>query len=393
MQKIILYIIIMIFSFISKTVAQENEKVKIEERKERKKKIKERREPISNKLLSFEKKVELISTGMEFLIAKEKNELKEKIDSLNTIFKQNKISEQEFEDLKLKEAEKSASRIEFGMEFFRVNLDSLIQKKIQKDTKEITLKIDTVKGKKVYTYFKVTDGRHYDIPAFKFYKSEKDKLERKSKRTTSQIVVATGFNNLVSNGAVANSDFSYLRSTFFEWGFTFNTRLSQNSNLFHLKYGLGFQYNTLHATNNRVFVDIGSETVLETYPINFKDNQTYFRNVYFVVPLHLEFDFSKTEEKDGKKIFKSHQGFRFGLGGFVGANTNSKQFIRYELNGKKIKERTKADFNVNDFTYGLSSYVGYKATSLYVKYDLNPVFKNNTVNQHNISLGLRLDFN
>jgi hypothetical protein len=393
MQKIILYIIIMIFSFISKAVAQENEKVKIEERKERKKKIKERREPISNKLLSFEKKVELISTGMEFIIAKEKNELKEKIDSLNTIFKQNKISEQEFKDLKLKEAEKSASRIEFGMEFLRVNLDSLIQKKIQKDTKEITLKIDTVKGKKVYTYFKVTDGRYYDIPAFKFYKSEKDKLERKSKRTTSQIVVATGFNNLVSNGAVANSDFSYLRSVFFEWGVTLKTRLLQKSNLLYLKYGLGFQYNFLHATVNRIFVDTGNETVLEAYPIAVKNSHTYFKNVYFVVPLHLEFDLSKTELKDEKKIFKTQQGFRFGLGGFVGVNTNSKQFIAYEIDGKKVRERIKADFNVNDFTYGLSSYVGYKATSLYVKYDLNPVFKNNTVKQHNISLGLRLDFN
>jgi hypothetical protein len=409
MQKIIFYIIIMVFSFLTKAVAQEERKDKIEERKE---KIKERKEPISNKLLSFEKKVLLISTGMEFLLAKEKNELKIKIDSLETIFKQNKISEQEFKDLKLKEAEKSASRIEFGMEFFRVNLDSLIQKKIEKDSKEITLKIDTVNGKKVYAYSKNIDGNYYDIPIpipnLKVAKSNKTQINllditmnndsiyknyKKEHRTTTQIVIATGFNNLVTNGAIANSDFGYLRSGFWEWGVTLNTRLSKNSNLLHLKYGLGFQYNMLHATDNRVFVDTGSETVLETYPIDLKDNHTYFRNVYFVLPVHLEFDFSKTEEKDGKKIFKSHQGFRFGLGGFAGVNTNSKQFIRYELDGKKVRERTKADFNVNDFTYGLSTYVGYKATSLYVKYDLNPMFKNNNIDQNNVSLGLRFDFN
>ena len=39
---------------------------------------------------------------MKFLLAKEKNELKGKIDSLETIFKKNKISEQEFKDLKFK---------------------------------------------------------------------------------------------------------------------------------------------------------------------------------------------------------------------------------------------------------------------------------------------------
>ena len=50
-------------------------------------------------------------------------------------------------------------------------------------------------------------------------------------------------------------------------------------------------------------------TVLTTYPIDLKDNKTYFKNVYFVLPVHLEFDFSKTNEKDGKKIFKSHTSY------------------------------------------------------------------------------------
>ena len=38
-------------------------------------------------------------------------------------------------------------------------------------------------------------------------------------------------------------------------------------------------------------------------------------------------------------------------------------------------EKTKADFNVNDFTYGLKLILGMNQTSLYVKYDLNPMFK------------------
>jgi hypothetical protein len=35
-------------------------------------------------------------------------------------------------------------------------------------------------------------------------------------------------------------------------------------------------------------------------------------------------------------------------------------------------------------------YVGYKATSLYLKYDLNPLFKDNAVKQNNTRL--RFDF-
>jgi hypothetical protein len=152
-------------------------------------------------------------------------------------------------------------------------------------------------------------------------------------------------------------------------------------------------YNQLHATNNRVFADINNQTVLVDAGVETKSNRTYFRNVYFVIPMHLEFDFSKTKMVDDKKIFKSHTGARFGIGGFVGVNSNTKQFIQYEQDGYRIRENQKGDFNVNDFTYGVSTYIGYKQTSLYLKYDLNPIFKNNPVDQNNISLGIRFDWN
>ena len=74
-------------------------------------------------------------------------------------------------------------------------------------------------------------------------------------------------------------------------------------------------------------------------------------------------------------------------------NIKSKQIIKYDLDGYETVEKTKGDFNVNSFVYGLSTYLGYKSTSLYLKYDLNPLFKDNTVKQNNISLGLRFDFN
>ena len=65
----------------------------------------------------------------------------------------------------------------------------------------------------------------------------------------------------------------------------------------------------------------------------------------------------------------------------------------YEENGGEVKNKQKGDFNVSNFTYGLSTYVGYKSVSLYVKYDLNPMFKHNTIDQNNVSLGIRFDFN
>ena len=349
MQKIVFYVVVLSCFFVSKITAQE----------------------------TFEERAKAIAQKIELITREEKQVLKDQVEEINKQLEAGKLTQEQADKMKVEAATVQAKKIETRVAFEQAKLSQLIN--------------DKVEGKFVDSDT-IVKGKHtISFPGG--YKNEKKIDNKEEKRTTTQFVFAIGFNNLVTDGAIANSDFGYWRSGFYEWGVTLNTRLSQNSNLLHLKYGLGFQYNMLHATDNRVFVDTGSETVLTTYPIDLKNNHTYFKNVYFVLPVHLEFDFSKTEEKDGKKIFKSHQGFRFGLGGFAGVNTNSKQFIRYDYEGRKVKERTKADFNVNDFTYGLSAYVGHKSTSLYVKYDLNPMFQNNAVDQNNISLGVRFDFN
>ena len=391
MQKIILYTIVIVFSFLTKAVAQEDRKEKIEDRKE---KIEDRKEKTIKKELKFEKQIEQVSTSMEFLLAREKNELKVKIDSLETAFQQNKISAEELKDLKLKEAEKSANRIELGMERFNTKLDSLIQNKVETGSKEVTFKSDTINGERVFTYYKGTNTTHYDIPALKIYMSDEEKTVRKSKRTTSQFVFAFGLNNVITDGDnLEDSDYRVWGSHFYEWGVTYNSRIFKNNNLLHAKYGLSLMYNNLRPTDNRYFVKNGDQTDLVTSSVNLDESR--FRNVYLTAPLHLEFDFTpKKISKDGNKTsFRSHESVRLGIGGYAGVRIKSKQILKYEADDIKVKEKQKGDFNVSDFNYGLSAYIGYRSTSLYVKYDLNPMFKNNNIDQNNVSLGLRFDFN
>jgi hypothetical protein len=391
MQKIILYTLVIVFGFVTKSIAQEDRKAAIEQRKE---KIKDRKEALKNKPTTFEKKVEQISTAMEFTLAREKNELKMKIDSLDNLFSQDKITSDELKNLKLVEAEISAGKIERNMEFQKDKLDSLLQNKVETDSKDVFFKIDTINGKKVYTYYKYNTTTFFDVPALKIYKSAEGKEERKSKRTTSQFVFAFGLNNLITKGkSLEDSDYSVWGSHFYEWGVTYNSRLLKNNNLFHLKYGLTLMYNNLRPTDNRYFVEVGNQTNLVTASRHLDDSR--FRNVYLTIPLHLEFDFSpKSISKDGSKTyFKTHESVRLGIGGYSGIRVKSKQLLYYEENGGEVKNKQKGDFNVSNFTYGLSTYVGYKSVSLYVKYDLNPMFKHNTIDQNNVSLGIRFDFN
>ena len=321
---------------------------------------------------TFEVRAKMIAAKIDAITREEKAALKIEVEDVNKELEAGKITRQQADDKKLELAEIRAKNIERRVAAAQDELNQLVK--------------DRVDGK-------IKDQDSTRIYAWKFDKVRQERELNGETRTTSQFVVATGFNNLVTNKAVANSDFGYLRSVFFEWGFTYNTRIFKDSNLLHFKYGLTGVYNILAPTDNRYFVVDGNQTVLETYPEHLRKKDSYFKNVFITIPLHLEFDFSKPEVRDDKKYFKTHQAFRFGIGGFVGYNTNSKQFLVYKVDDYRIHEKQKGSWNVGDWNYGLSTYVGWKEASLYLKYDLNPMFKDNDVKQNNISLGVRLDLN
>jgi hypothetical protein len=322
---------------------------------------------------SFESQVKSISSEIENITKEEKSALKIEVEAVNLALENGIITKEDAEAKKQKLAETRAKNIENRVAIEQQKLEDLVQQKVD--------------GK-----IKVTDSTHtsysFYFPTMKI-KNKNDKIE---KRTTSQFVLAFGANNLVTNKAVANSDFYYWQSHFFEWGFTENTRIFKNHNLLHLKYGFSVMYNNIRPTDNRYFVPApNSQTNLEVFPYELEDSR--FKNVYLVAPLHLEFDFSNSKSNHGNSNFSTHKGVRFGIGGYGGFRIKSKQKLYYHIDDDKIRIKTKGDFNANDFIYGVSTYLGYKETSLYLKYDLNPLFENNVVDQNNISLGVRFDFN
>ncbi|AIJ37210.1 hypothetical protein ACKUCE_07280 [Flavobacterium psychrophilum] len=328
---------------------------------------------------SFEARAKAIATNIEKITKEEKEALKKQVEEVNVALGKNSITQQQADEKKMQLATTSANNIESRIAVEESKLSELVKEKVEGN-------VGNVDTTRVF-------GRVLSISILDKEKKKKYKNESSEKRTTSQIVIATGFNNLVTNGRIANSDFGYLRSEFLEWGYTHNTRLLESNNLLHLKYGFSFMYNTLTPTNNRSFEVNGDQTNLVTNQFKLRKNDSYFKNVFITIPLHLEFDFSKSKTINDKVFFRSHRGFRLGIGGFVGYNTNAKQFLSYDLDGHHVNVKQKGNWNTNDWNYGLSSYIGYGQIGLYAKYDLNPMFKNNPVKQNNISLGIRLDLN
>lgn len=343
--------------------------------------------------IPFETRAKAIGNEIKSITSSEKKALKKEIEQIDSDLDNKVITKEQADDLKLKKAAVHAANIDSKVSVQEEKLNQLVQDKV--DGKVQDAKDNRSGGRMVIFGTNSEELRpnqtEFNISSLKVYNGQEDKDERQSKRTTSQFVFAAGLNNVVTDGEVEKSDFRYLGSHFYEIGVSYNSRLLNNSNLLHAKYGLSVMYNNLRPTNNRSFEVNGNQTNLTVNPIELKDSR--FRNVSLVFPLHLEFDFTKPEVKNDKTYFKSHQSVRVGLGGYAGVNLKTKQILQYENSDLKSIEKTKGDFNTSDFVYGLSTYVGYKATSLYLKYDLNPIFKDNAVKQNNVSLGLRFDFN
>ncbi len=371
MQKIILYTILIVFSIVTKGVAQEK---------------------------SFEHQAKAIANSIEMITTEEKKALKKEVEAIDLQVKEGKITQEKAQELKANIAQERANNIETKVAIEEAKLAQLVQDKV--DGKIVDANQESARGGTTI----IIGGNKNDsigknkteinLGSMKIYNGEKDKAERKSKRTTSQFVFAFGLNNVITDGEnFEDSDYRVWGSHFYEWGITYNSRIFKNNNLLHAKYGLSLMYNNLRPTDNRYFVKNGNQTDLVASSVNLDESR--FRNVYLTAPLHLEFDFTpKKLSKDGtKSYFRTHESVRFGIGGYGGVRVKTKQILKYEVDDVKVKEKQKGDFNVSDFNYGLSAYLGYGQTSLYVKYDLNPMFKNNNIDQNNVSLGIRFDFN
>ena len=345
-----------------------------------------------NKTISFEKRAKAIADEIKTVTDSEKKALKAEVETIDQDVSKGLLSKEKGEALKLEKAVIRAATIETKVAIEEAKLNQLIQDRVDGKLED---EPNNKGGRMIMLGGSNTEiGQNQteiNIASLKVYDGNEDKKNRQSKRTTSQMVFAAGLNNVVTNNKVNESDFRYLGSHFYELGVTYNSRILENDNLLHAKYGLSVMYNNLRPTDNRNFVVNGNQTDLVLNTKDLKDSR--FRNVYLVAPVHLEFDFSGNKDSNGNPFFRTHNSFRLGVGGYAGVNLKSKQILKYDDNNLNATERLKGDFNTTDFIYGVSTYIGYKSTSLYLKYDLNPLFKNNVVKQNNVSLGLRFDFN
>lgn len=330
----------------------------------------------------YQKKIEVLKIEKQRIIEQEKDALKVEVRDINKRLEKGDISENEAKILKEEVAKQRALNIE--------NRVAIIENRIalleRNEGDVLTLsEIGTIYDDRMRIGLLI-DGK----PAITFNSNHRKREIKYDRRTYSDFVMAIGLNNaLIEGQSLSDSPYKIGGSRFFEMGWQWRTRVFKRSNWLRFNYGFSFQFNGLKPDGNRIFVQEGDQTVLEEFEYDL--DKSKFRMDNLVFPVHFEVGPSRLRKSERSMRYSIRDQFRLGFGAYGGFNLGTRQKLKYNRDGENVKDKLKRDYNSSDLIYGVSGYMGFDGVLLYLKYDLNPIFKDADVKQNNISLGLRFD--
>ncbi len=312
-------------------------------------------------------KLTKLTKSLDSIVTQEKTILKDSIVRIEKKLELGEISEEEARKKKEEFAGQIAERITNASE---------------EKTNEILAVVDEIINEKT-TESSVKFSKKLIHP--------KKKKNKKPKRTVNRFVFAYGLNTMIDNGsseAESTLDYKLWQSNSVELGLAYKTRLIKESSLLNLKYGLSFLWNSYSPKDNLYHVETAGITHLENHTADLSKSK--LRSSYVVVPVFLEFDFSKPKTVNDKLKLQRNKSVRIGLGGYAGLRMFTKQFLEYENEVGEIKETIKSDYDMERYKYGVSGYLGYKDMSFFANYDLNTLFSN--ASEQNVTMGVRFDW-
>ena len=160
-----------------------------------------------------------------------------------------------------------------------------------------------------------------------------------------------------------------------------STRLGGPKSPLHLRTGIEVAFNNYMFVKNHRIQDLNNVTVFyndETRSLEKSKLTASSVNLPLVVELNFK-------DRNGK------ESFTIGGGGFIGYRLGSHTKIKFQSEGNTYKDKERGTYNLEDMQYGVNFVLGYKWLSLFGKYNLNDLFKDNRgPNMNVVSFGFRI---
>jgi hypothetical protein len=161
------------------------------------------------------------------------------------------------------------------------------------------------------------------------------------------------------------------------------------SNKFGLVTGLGLEWNYYRFDGDNSIVENPTTGEIEPLDLtvapydNWSIEKSKFSTTYATLPLLLEVHTSSSQ----------HKGIIFAAGAIGGLKLGSNTKVVYKENGDKNKDKTKDDFNLSPFRYGVHARIGVGDWLVYGTYYFTSLFeKNKGPELYPLSIGIALSF-
>lgn len=219
-------------------------------------------------------------------------------------------------------------------------------------------------------------------------RAERDSLRTSRKKdyykpTKYNFDVDLGLNNFINtNSQQEVPDLKPLGSRYVSLNWHLNSQIGGRKSPFYLVSGLEFAFNNYMFERNYVIEeDVNDVTFFRRETeINYDKSKLTHSSVN--VPL---MPMLKFKRQNGKESFK------IAAGPFVGYRLGAHSKLKFEDDGRTQKDKIRSSYNLTDFQYGLTGVIGYGNLDLFVKYNMNDLFKDNRGPDANvISFGFRL---
>ena len=146
--------------------------------------------------------------------------------------------------------------------------------------------------------------------------------------------------------------------------------------------GIGFTHSRYGLKNNNI-IQANSDSTWASVDTTISYNKNQLRATYVTVPLLLNINTSRDEDKN----------FHIAAGVIGGVRISSKTLQKFELNGQKAKNKAKGVYNLNPFQAIATARVGYKDIGVFANYNLLPLFESGkTEDVFPLTVGISLHF-